>query len=272
MERPAERLLAALWIPLVSREIDSTNMRIIVSGGTGLIGSALAARLVDSGYEVIALSRSERTSAPKGVRVVGWDARSAAGWGDLADGAYALVNLAAETISGLWSRDKKQRIRDSRLNAARAITDAVQQAKVKSQVVVQSSGVGYYGARGDELLAEDLPAGDDFLARLSTEWEASTAAVEDFGVRRAILRTGLVLSDSAPAFALMALPFKLFVGGQIGNGRQWISWIHLRDEVAAIQHLIENQDASGPFNMVAPHPVRSGEFSKLIGDALKRPS
>jgi len=243
-------------------------MRIIITGGTGLIGRALAADLAGDGHEVIVLSRAPERAAglPTGVRAERWDARTAEGWGALADGADAIVNLAGESIAGKgfitsrrWTAERKRRIRDSRLNAGRAVVQTVELASNKPRVVIQASGVGYYGPRGDEELTEEASPGQDFLARTAIEWEASTAPVEPLGVRRAI-------------FPFMLLPFQLFVGGSVGSGRQWLPWIHIADEVRAIRFLIENEAASGPFNLVAPHLLTNAEFNQVLGRVMRRPA
>jgi uncharacterized protein (TIGR01777 family) len=209
---------------------------------------------------------------PDGVRLQKWDARTADGWGEMVNGAKAIVNLAGASIARLWTDGGKRVIRDSRLNVGQAVVQAVEAAQIKPQVLIQASGVGYYGDRGDEEIAEGTPPGaDDFLARFAVEWEASTAHVEDMGVRRAIIRTGLVLSVDGGVFPLLALPFRLFVGGVIGSGRQWVPWIHSADQVRAIRFLIENDTAAGPFNLVAPHQLTSADLSRAIGRALRRP-
>jgi uncharacterized protein (TIGR01777 family) len=256
-------------------------MRVIITGGTGLIGSALSADLAADGHEVIVLSRSpERVAGlPGGVRAECWDARTSDGWVHLADGADAIVNLAGASLAGegflpsRWTDERKRLIRDSRVHAGHAVVQAVEQAVQKPGVLIQASGIGYYGFRGDEEVTEDDPAGDDFLARLAHEdWEPSTAPVEDMGVRRAIIRSGAVLDGREGALPRLALPFRLFVGGPMGSGKQWMSWIHLADEVAAIRYLIEQSTASGPFNLVAPNPLTNAQFSSTLGRVLGRPS
>lgn len=200
--------------------------RTIITGGTGLIGRALAAELVARGHEVIVLSRSPgRVGLPNGVRVERWDGRSAAGWGSLAEGATAIVNLAGENLAaGRWTSERKQLIRESRLQAGQAVIDAVIRTTRKPRVVIQASGVGYYGPRGDEFVTEEAPPGTDFLARLCVDWESSTALVESMGVRQAIIRTGLVLSRQGGALPRLLLPFRFFVGGPMGSGHQWYPW------------------------------------------------
>jgi len=249
-------------------------MRVIITGGTGLIGRALAADLASSGSEVIVLSRApERaTGLPPGVRAVRWDAHTAEGWGALADGCDAIVNLAGQNLIGYWTAERKRRSRQSRLGAGRAVTAAVEQAKVKPRVVVQASGVGYYGPHGDEEILEDAPPGEDFLARTALAWEDATAPVEALGVRRAVIRSGLVLSTGGGALPLIMLPFRFFVGGPLGGGRQWFPWIHLADAVRAIHFLIEDKAASGPFNLVAPGALTNARFSRVLGRTMRRPS
>jgi uncharacterized protein (TIGR01777 family) len=250
-------------------------MRVIITGGTGLIGRALAANLAADSHEVIVLSRRpERVSGlPSGVQVERWDGRTADGWGRLADEAEAIVNLAGENLSaGRWTARRKEAIVQSRVRAGQAVVEAVKAAAVKPGVVIQSSGVGYYGPCGDELLTEEAAGGSDFLAGVVVAWEASTAPVEAMGVRRAIMRTGVVLSQKGGALPRMLLPFHFFVGGPLGSGRQWLSWIHIADQVAAVRFLIEQPQARGVFNSAAPNPLTNADFGRAIGRAMGRPA
>ncbi len=250
-------------------------MRVIITGGTGLIGRALTDSLVADGHEAIILSRSpERvTGLPTGVRAVGWDARTPAGWGHLADGADAIVNLVGETIGAWpWTAERKRRILDSRVHGGQAVVHAVQEAQVKPRVLIQASGISYYGDRGDEELTEEEPRGDSFLAEVAVEWEAAVAPVESMGVRRVTLRSALVLSLQGGAFPLMLLPFRFFLGGTLGNGRQYLPWIHIADEVRAIRFLMDREDAQGPFNVIAPGVLSHAEFAKVAGRVLRRPA
>jgi hypothetical protein len=213
------------------------------------------------------------------VRAGRWDGRTANGWAQLADGADAIVNLAAAQLAGgrllpsRWTAERKRIIRDSRVQAGQAVVEAVSQASQKPGVVIQSSGVGYYGFRGDEKVAEDAAPGDDFLARLaSDDWEPSTEPVEEMGVRRVVIRTAPVLDATEGALPSMMLPFRFFVGGPMGSGKQWLSWIHILDEIAAIRFLIDHQEASGPFNLSAPNPMTNAAFARELGRAMGRPS
>ncbi len=256
-------------------------MRILITGGTGLIGRALSADLASDGHQVVVLSRSpERaTGLHPDVRVERWDGRTTSGWAHLADGAGAIVNLAGASLAGggllpsRWTAERKRIIRASRVEAGQAVVEAISQASQKPAVVIQSSGVGYYGFRGDEKVAEDAPPGDDFLARLaSDDWEPSTAPVEEMGVRRVVIRTAAVLDATEGALPSMMLPFRFFVGGPMGSGKQWLSWIHILDQVAAIRFLMDHKEASGPFNLSAPTPMTNADFSRELGRAMGRPS
>ena len=249
-------------------------MKILITGGRGLIGSALTESLLSDGHEVIILTRDpSKVTLPKpGVSMAQWDGKTASGWGHLVEEIDAIVNLAGENLSaGLWTGQRKQRILSSRVNAGRAVVQAVEKASRKPAVLIQASGVGYYGVNNPGLLDEGAPIGDDFLATVSREWEASTKAVEALGVRRVIIRSGVVFSKRGGALRLMQLPFRLFVGGPLGRGRQWLSWIHIEDEIRAIRFLLENERANGAFNLSAL-PVTNAEFSKSAGKVIRRPS
>jgi uncharacterized protein (TIGR01777 family) len=256
-------------------------MRIVITGGTGLIGRALSAILLSDGYEVIVLSRSpERAShLPDGARVVGWDARTAEGWGHLVDGAEGIVNLSGQSLAGegffptRWTDERRRVIRESRLNSSRAVVQAVAQAVQKPRVVVQSSTVGYYGFRGDEVLTEKSEPGDDWAARFTAEgWEPSTMPVEEMGVRRVVVRSALVLSVDDGVLPRLLLPFRLYVGGPMGSGNQWYSWIHARDHARALRFLIEAEGLHGAFNLTSPNPATNSELAKIIGRVMRRPS
>ena len=251
-------------------------MRTIITGGTGLIGRALIDGLIADGHTVTVLSRSpdkHQATLPAGVTAVQWDGVSAQGWGHLADGADAIVNLAGEGIAdGRWSAERKRRILQSRVDAGKAVVEAVRQAQTKPQVVVQASAVGYYGVGDDTPLPENSPAGHDFLGQVCADWEASSAEVEQMGVRRVIIRTGIVLSSKGGALPKLLLPFYFFAGGPIGNGKQYFPWIHIDDQVRAIRFLMENVQAKGPYNLAAPNPPTNKEFVQKLGKAMGRPA
>lgn len=255
-------------------------MRVIITGGTGLIGTALAQRLAAANYDIIILSRNpdKATGLPAGVRAVKWDGRTAQGWGHLADGAKAIINLAGASIAGegflpsRWTEKRKKLIVDSRVQAGQAVVEAVGAAATKPQVVIQASAVGYYGSRGDELLTEASTPGHDFLAGVCQAWEKSVQPVKEQGVRLVTTRTGVVFSTRGGAFPLLLLPHKLFVGGPMSNGKQYLPWIHLEDELRAIQFLLENEQSEGVYNLCAPEPATNRTMSKTIGKAIRRPS
>jgi uncharacterized protein (TIGR01777 family) len=250
------------------------SKRIIVTGGTGAIGRALSASLVKDGHQVIVLSRhpEDNPKMPQGVEVTRWDARTNIGWGHLADGAEAVVNLTGAPLNRWWTPRYQRIIRESRVNAGRAVVEAVEQAGAKPGVVIQASGIGRCGPRGDEIVTEETGPGTGFLGQTAVAWESSTAPVEDFGVRRAIVRSGVVLSTDDGALPLMMLPFRFFLGGPLGTGDQWLPWIHIKDEVRAIRFLIQNPAAKGPFNVTAPNPVTNAQFSRRLADAMARPA
>jgi uncharacterized protein len=254
-------------------------MRVIITGGTGLIGTALSNSLIQDGHEAIILSRDpSRYSLPDGASGAKWDGKTAVSWGHLVNEADAIVNLAGENLAGngllptRWSDERKQLLRQSRLDAGRAVVEAVSAAERKPRVVIQASGIDYYGALADEIVTEDSPAGSGFLADLTVEWEASTAAVSQQGVRHVSLRTGVVLSAEGGPLKTIALPFKFFAGGPLGGGKQWMSWIHIADEVAAIRFLLEEETAVGPFNLCAPEPLTNKAFGQTIGRVMGRPA
>lgn len=260
-------------------------MRVIVTGGTGFIGRLLADELVTHGYEVVALSRRPDTAngLPASVRIERWDARTSIGWDALADGAnvadgrVAIVNLAGENLAGegffpsRWTDERKARLHESRVNAGRAVVEAVARAQIKPQVVIQASGIGHYGFCDDKLLTEADPPGQDFLAQLTVAWEASTAAVSSHNVRHVSIRSAVVLSPEEGALKRLILPFKLFAGGPMGSGKQGFPWIHPADEVGAIRFLIETEAARGPFNLVAPEPTTFAQFAITLGRVMGRP-
>lgn len=246
-------------------------MRAIIAGGTGFIGQALVNELQQHDWEIVVVSRSPGKVAEvfdSGVIGMPWDNGD---WGSLLGPETALVNLAGDNIaSGRWTDAKKQRILESRVKAGERLVAAIEKAGVLPATFIQGSAVGYYGPRETELLSEDTPSGTGFLASVTRKWEASTLPLEGMGVRRAVVRTGMVLGHGG-ALAKMLPPFKAYVGGPVGEGFQGVSWIHMADQVGAIRFLMENTDTSGAYNLTAPSPVRSRKFARILGETLGRP-
>jgi len=250
-------------------------MRAVITGASGFIGRALCERLRGD-YEIVALSRNAEQAAksPAGAaRVVTWDGRTLGDWIREVDGAAAVVNLAGENVaSGRWTTSKKERILQSRTDCTRALVEAIKRVDNRPGVMIQASAIGYYGPRGDELLDEGSSGGAGFLAEVCRESEGVGRGVEALGVRYVVIRTGVVLGVGGGALARMMQPFRLYLGGHVGNGRQWLSWISLDDEVAAIEFLIKNRQLKGAFNLTSPQPVTMREFSRKLGRALGRPA
>jgi uncharacterized protein (TIGR01777 family) len=206
------------------------------------------------------------------VQPVRWDGRTSQGWIGVFSQMDAIVNLAGENVGQWpWTAKRKKLIRDSRVDAGIAIADAFQKVDKKPAVLIQASGVGYYGACDTEAIIEDSPAGNDFMAAVASNWEASTRIVDSLGVRRVIIRTSLVLSARQGVLPLMALPVLFGAGGPLGTGKQGVSWIHLEDEVRAIRYLLENNKARGVFNLSAPNPLPNTDFIRALAQALSRP-
>ncbi len=250
--------------------------RVVISGATGFIGRALASSLLEDGYDVTVLTRNPakaRALFGDRIKAAAWDGLTSDGWLELASGARAIINLAGENIgAGRWTPKRKEEIVKSRLNAGRAVVDAIRNAPQKPAVLIQASAVGYYGSRADEILDESDSGGQGFLASLVREWESSTAEVESFGVRRLVIRSGLVLDSGGGVLPRFLRQFRLFAGGSLGSGRQWMSWIHRRDEIAAICFLLEREDLTGVFNLTAPLPLTMNEFAHVLGRAMHRPT
>lgn len=248
---------------------ERTSWMIAVSGSTGLIGSALVEALRRDGHRIRRMVRS-RTSP--GSEHIHWDPEA----GMLDPGALAdvdaVVHLAGENVGERWTAEKKARIRGSRVRGTRLLAEAIATLDKPPRVLVSASGVGIYGDRGDERLEEDSRPGLDFLAQVGQEWEAASEPAAERGVRVVKLRFGVVLSPHGGAIEKMLLPFRMGVGGKVGSGRQWMSWISLTDVVAAIRFALFTPTLEGPVNAVAPHPVTNAEFTSALGDVLGRPT
>ena len=252
------------------------SQKILITGGTGFIGRNLCSRLSEAGYGIVVLTRNtEKAKQIFGdkVKPVQWDNKSATGWLDHADGAQAIINLAGDNIgSGRWTQKKKQRILESRIHAGTAVLEAIRQVENKPKVLLQASGIGIYGDRHDDLLDETASPGSGFMPDLANQWEQSVKEVAEMGVRLVYLRTGVVLAKDADFIKRVLLPFRFFIGGHLGSGKQWISWIHLDDEIRAIEFLLKRKDLQGVFNLSTPNPVTYQAFFKSFGNAMNRPS
>jgi len=257
-------------------------MRIVIAGGTGFLGSPLAEGYAEEGHDVRVLTRGllpgdcrhdPGTGVP-GVTRVGWAADGELGpWARAIDGADAVINLAGESIGERrWSPAWKARVRNSRILSTRSLASAIQAAGSPPPIFINSSAIGYYGISGDEPKTEAAPAGGDFLAKLCADWEGEARKAERPGVRVAIIRTGIVVERSGGPLKLMLRPFRWCLGGPMGSGRQYMSWIHRLDWIEMVRWVVQEPTATGPINLTAPHPVTNREFTRALGRALRRPA
>lgn len=249
-------------------------MKIIITGGTGLIGTALTRSLLDNDFDITIISRSPDQVGHR-VKALPWDL-------DLItqeiNSANAVINLAGASISGSnpltmrWTKSRKSAILSSRVQAGNLIQQAMQLSDHKPELLIQASAIGFYGNSGNQPADEKSPPGDDFLADICQAWEKSTAGVEELGVRRIITRLGLVLSREGGLLPVLSLPFKFFLGGPIGSGQQPMSWIHIEDVIRAFLFFINEPNTQGTYNLTAPTPVINRNFAKELGSTIKRPS
>src|SRR5712692_9875246 len=241
--------------------------RVLISGASGLIGSALVPSLESHGYEVTRLVRSETRET----NAVQWDPLHPIP-PELVAGFDAVIHLSGESVAGRWTAAKKARIRESRVVSTTNLSEALAKSERPPKTFICASAIGYYGNRDDEILTEESPSGAGFLSQVCREWEAATEPAAKADIRTVNLRTGIVLSRSGGALKQMLLPFRLGLGGRIGSGRQWWSWIHIEDFVAAVHHILQSDSASGPINMVSPNPLTNSEFTQILAGVLKRPA
>jgi uncharacterized protein (TIGR01777 family) len=257
-----------------TEKIAEEKMKILVTGSTGLVGTALVGALAGAGHTVCRLIRPE--SAARGGAKDGFDAPWNAATGELGGAAVsadAVVNLAGASIAGgRWTAERKALLRSSRVETTRALVTALAKMNARPKVLVSASAIGYYGSRGDELLTEESPAGADFLAGLAREWEAEAVKAESLGIRVVRARFGIILARHGGALAKMRVPFKLGVGGRIGSGQQWMSWVTLEDVAGILRFALENRAVPGAVNVVAPGAVRNAEFTRELARALHRPA
>lgn len=229
-------------------------------------------KLREQRHSIVSLSRNLPNQGSEVGTWLQWQPGQSGEWERQVDGADGIINLAGEPIADKrWSKTQKQNMRSSRIDGTRSLVIAIARAKVKPKFLINASAVGFYGPHGDKILKESSSP-DDFLSTLCVDWEGEARKAEEFGVRVALLRTGIVLAKGKGALAKMVPLFKIFAGGPLGSGAQWVPWIHIDDEVGLIQFLIESPDSSGPFTATAPNPVIMAEFAKALDDVLNRPS
>lgn len=246
-------------------------MKVVIAGGTGLIGQALAHHFIDTGSEVLILSRQHRP--PCVGQSVYWDGRSTGGWTRTIDGAHAVINLCGASIGARrWTKKRKALLLSSRIEPSRALARACAEATKPPAVLLQASGVGYYGPSNTAVFDESSPPGADYLAQLARQWEAAGADLLPPAVRRIVMRTGVVWCDGSEAVRRILAPFRFFVGGTLGTGQQFFSWIHMKDLVAAVDLLVRSSAISGPVNFTAPETPTNSELARTIARALKRPN
>lgn len=263
--------MSLLW---TSTENCDSQMKLVIAGATGFIGSTLVQQLWQDFHSLVLLSRNPaREKSRNNVNHLLWQPGRGGDWEQSVDGADGVINLAGEPIAGKrWNARQKQKLRTSRIETTQALVGAIAKAKVKPKVFLSASAVGYYGDRGDELLTEESQPRDDFLGRLCADWEAEARKAEACGVRVVLLRTGIVLGKGEGALKQMVPPFKMFAGGPLGSGQQWMPWIHIDDEVGLIKFLMAQEAARGAFNLTAPNPVTMEEFAAALGKVLNRPA
>ena len=252
------------------------SKKIIITGATGFIGKKLSRALIERGEQLTIFTQSIRKGkieTPNAYEYVKWDYRSPREWEKHLEGKDAVIHLAGANLFGRrWNKEYKKRIMESREISTRNLVKAISKAEKKPSVFISSSAVGYYGDSGDSILTEGSPYGADFLASVCRRWESASADVEKLGVRRVSIRTGLILSTKEGALKKMLVPFKLFVGGSLGDGKQWFPWVHIDDIIGIYLYALDNDNLKGPINAAAPNPVRMKEFTRTLGKILRRPS
>jgi len=244
-------------------------MKVLITGASGMLGTELQKSFAAKGYEMLLASRKE----PVDAHHIQWEPETGFAEPERLEGLDAVVHLAGENVAGFrWSDEKKKAIMNSRVLGTRSVVNAISKLKQKPKVLVAASAIGFYGERGDEEVTESSTGGDNFLAEVGKAWEAESRRAEDAGIRTVLLRTGIVLSKDGGALGTMITPFKLGLGGVVGSGKQWMSWISLDDEIEVIHFAITNEGLRGAVNAVSPHPATNEEFTKALGDVLYRPT
>jgi len=249
-------------------------MKILITGGTGFVGTQLTSRLLQDGHEVTILSRSAKRSGevPRGISYLQGDPTQKGSWQEAIKNHDGVINLAGASIFAKWTEEHKKAIRESRVNTTRNIVEGIPSHPQRPFTLFSTSAVGYYGFCGDEELTEGSPNGDDFLARIASEWEGEALKAREKGARVVITRFGIVMGEKGGALSQMIPLFKKYIGGPIGSGKQWFSWVHIKDLSEAFAFLLKHPEISGPVNVCAPNPVRNKDLAKAIGKVLHRPS
>ena len=247
-------------------------MRVSITGGTGLIGRALARRLLELGHEVRLTGRRQPSDLEPGVSFTAWDALSGPPPADAVELADAIVHLAGESVAQRWTAEAKARMRASRIEGTRRLVEALAATARRPATLISASAIGIYGDRGDEWLDEDCRPGEGFLGELARDWEQAAAGARALGVRVVLVRIGIVLDARGGALKRMLTPFRWGLGARLGSGRQWMSWIHLADLVELIVFGLQHAQIEGPVNAVAPNPVTNAEFTRVLARALRRPA
>lgn len=249
-------------------------MNIFITGGTGFVGSNLVSRLRAEDYAVKVLSRSKAAEErlPKGTSVVQGDPTQPGSWQESVKGHDCIINLAGTSLFKRWTPEIKQSIRESRISTTRNIVDAIEPTGEGDVTLFSTSAVGYYGFCGDEEVTEESPSGDDFLARVAIEWENEAMRAQEKGARVVITRFGIVLGEKGGALSQMISIFRKYLGGPLGSGNQWFSWIHMEDLLGAFLFLMDHRGISGPVNVTSPAPVRNRDLAEALGKAIGRPS
>ena len=247
-------------------------MRITLSGATGFLGRHLVERLSKEGHSVCLLTRRPLTGLPSGVETFIWNPPRVEPAPEAFESSDAVIHLAGATVNQRWTEESKKLLRSSRLDSTRSLVQALSTLSRRPGLLLSASAIGFYGNRGDEILTEESRAGEGFLADLSVDWEREANLARSLGMRVQCLRTGVVLGNDGGALRSMLPVFRLGMGGRLGGGQQWMSWIHLEDWVGSVLHLLQNNVPSGPFNLTAPQPVRNAEFTIALGKALHRPA
>jgi uncharacterized protein (TIGR01777 family) len=245
-------------------------MNVTVTGASGFVGASLVQKLVAEGHAVHMLGRKRNASLPSSVSFSDWNATEEPPAGSLA-AADAVIHLAGEPVGRRWTPEVKARIRKSRIDGTRHLVNGLSTASPRPKVLICASAIGFYGSRGDEILTEASEPGDDFLARVVIDWEQTAELAEALGIRAVRLRTGMVLGHGG-ALAKILPPFRMGVGGRLGSGRQWMSWIHIDDEINLIEYAIRNDAVRGAVNAVSPSPVTNAEFTRELAAAVHRPA